>query len=337
MTTDRYIRQSTLPQIGEAGQARIEAARVAVIGLGALGTVSSELLARAGVGYIRIVDRDYVNLSNLQRCTLYTELDAAQSLPKTIAAAQHLSAINSEITLDPVATDVNPTTVEQLVSDVDLVIDATDNFAVRFLLNEACHKHAKTWIYAGALATIGAMMVITPKGPCLRCLSPTIPAPGSYPTCATAGVLASTTSILASYQVTAALKLIVGEPAQPGRYLTIDAWDATLDELTIEPDPDCPCCVLEKYELLNRPLTTLSTDLCGRDEYQVLPAEKQELDLTLLGERLRTQGAVTVSPFILTFDNGSIRFKLFTDGRAMIKGAKSSDAALSLYAEYIGL
>jgi adenylyltransferase/sulfurtransferase len=337
MTIERYIRQSTLSQIGEAGQERIGAARVVVIGLGSLGTVSSELLARAGVGFIRIVDRDYVNLSNLQRSALYTEQDAADALPKAIAAKQHLTAINSEITIEEAITDVNAATVDQLIRDVDLVIDATDNFATRFLLNEACHKLKKTWIYGGAVGSIGSMMVIAPGGPCLRCLSPTTPTPGSYPTCASVGVLATTTSIIASLQVTAALKLIVGQPADPGRYLTLDVWDMTLDEITIEPDPACTCCALENYEFYGKPLTALSTELCGRDEYQVLPSEKQEVNLVQLGAHLRDQGAVTVSDFILTFDNGDIRFKLFTDGRAMIKGAQSSDAALSLYSEYIGL
>jgi adenylyltransferase/sulfurtransferase len=278
-----------------------------------------------------------VNLDNLQRSALYTEGDAEDSLPKAIAAERHLAAINSEIAIEAVSADVNATTVEQLIGDVDLVIDATDNSAVRFLLNEACHKLRKTWIYGGALGTTGSMMVIPPEGPCLRCLFPTIPGPGSYPTCASEGVLATVTFLVASLQVTAALKLIIGEPPEAGRYLSVDVWDRAVEEVAIEQDPECPCCVLESYEFLGKAPTTLSTDLCGRDEYQVLPSEKRELDLVQVGERLRRQGAVTVSPWILTFDNGTIRFKLFADGRAMLKGAKSSDAALSLYSDYIGL
>jgi adenylyltransferase/sulfurtransferase len=334
---------------------------VAVIGLGALGSVSSEQLVRAGVGFLRIVDRDYVGLSNLQRCALYTERDVAESLPKAHAARQHLAAINAQTVLEDVCTDVNPSTVEHLITDVDLVIDATDNFAVRFLLNEACHKLGKTWIYAGVLGGFGSMMVIPPTGPCFRCLSPTVPSPGSYPTCATAGVLAATTSTLASLQVAAALRLIVGDAPTAGTYVTMDVWSPSLDVVELQRDPQCPCCAREEYELLEGATgapdaredaaegvrrSAQSVELCGRDEYQVLPAgagapaaatPAPAVDLVALGQRLRTQGAVTISPFILTFDNGKLRIKLFADGRAMIKGAKSAQAALSLYAEYIGL
>jgi adenylyltransferase/sulfurtransferase len=337
MSTERYIRQSTLVQIGATGQQRIGAACVAIIGLGSLGSVAAELLVRAGVGFIRIVDRDYVSLNNLQRSALYIEQDATDSLPKAIAAEQHLAAINSEVAIDAITADVNAETVEPLIADVDLILDATDNYATRALLNEACHKHNKTWIYAGALGTIGSLMVIPPSGPCLRCLAPTIPAPGSYPTCASTGVLATTTQTVAALQATTALKIITGEPAPHGKYISLDVWEMSLDEVAVERNPDCSCCAKGNYEFLNQPQVATSTELCGRDEYQVRPATKQDLDLAQIGERLRVQGAVTVSPFILTFDNGFVRIKLFKDGRAMLKGAKTPEAALSLYSDYIGL
>ena len=334
---DRYIRQITLAQVGEEGQRLISKARIAVIGLGALGSASSELLTRAGVGFLRIVDRDYVNLNNLQRCLLYTEQDAEQSLPKAIAAKQHLCAINSEITIEEISTDVNPSTIETLIQDVDFVVDATDNFTVRYLLNDCCHKLDKTWVYAGVLAGFGAMMVIPPSGPCFRCLSPQPPSSGNSFSCATVGVLASIPAILASLQVAAVISLILGEQLEAGKYVTVDAWNLSFDEISIEQDPRCPCCVKAEYEYLEKASGLRSVELCGQDEYQILPAQKLKLDLAEVAQRLRTLGTVTVNPCILSFEKEEVHLKLFVDGRAMIKGAIDEEDALSIYSEYIGL
>ena len=248
--SDRYIRHTTFAPIGEHGQQLIEQARVAIIGLGALGSNSADLLARAGVGFLRIIDRDHVSLSNLPRCSLYTEQDAADAIPKAIAAKSHLSKINSEITIEEVNIDVNTSNIESLIADVDIVVDATDNFKTRYLLNEACHKLKKPWVYAGVLAGFGATMVVSPRGPCFKCLAPTQPHDNNDFDCETYGVFSSVPVILAALQVVSVIKYIVGGPVIPGRYVAIDIWNMTLDEIDIAQNPNCPCCMREEYDCL---------------------------------------------------------------------------------------
>jgi len=252
MTThkDRYIRHTTFAPIGEHGQKLIEQARVAVIGLGALGSNSSDLLARAGVGFLRIIDRDHVSVSNLPRCSLYTEQDAADATPKAVAAKAHLSKINSGVIIEEVCIDVNPANIESLIADVDIVVDATDNYTTRYLLNEACHKLKKPWVYAGVLAGFGAIMVVPPEGPCYRCLIPTRPEDSKDFDCEAYGVFSSVPVILAALQVVCVIKYLVGEPITPGRYIAIDIWNMTLDEIDIAQNPSCPCCVKEEYNSL---------------------------------------------------------------------------------------
>jgi len=247
---DRYIRHTTFAPIGEHGQQLIEQARVAIIGLGALGSNSADLLTRAGVGFLRIIDRDHVSVSNLPRCSLYNEQDAACAVPKAIAAKAHLSAINSEITIEEVNIDVDPNNIESLIVDVDIVVDATDNFKTRYLLNEACHKLKKPWVYAGVLAGCGATIVILPEGPCFRCLAPTKPHDSSDFDCETYGVFSSVPVILAALQVVSVIKFLVGEPIIPGRYVAIDIWNNTLDEIEVAQNPTCICCMREDYEYL---------------------------------------------------------------------------------------
>lgn len=250
MEEDRYIRQSTLAQIGPQGQQLIGQARVAVIGLGALGSAAAELLARAGVGFLRLVDRDQISLSNLQRCLMYTQKDAEQSVYKATAAKRCITEINPEITVEALVVDIDASNIESLIADVDYVLDGTDNFKIRYLINEACHKHRKTWIYTGVLASYGVTMVIPPQGPCFKCLCPTPPGSGKNLTCVDVGILSSITVTMASLEVAAVLKLIVGNPVEPGRYLTVDVWEATCDEQQILQTPTCPCCVEEAYEYL---------------------------------------------------------------------------------------
>ncbi|MDR2196453.1 MAG: ThiF family adenylyltransferase [Coriobacteriales bacterium] len=387
MDTRRYRRQIVLPQIGEAGQRRWAAARIAIVGMGALGSTSASLLARAGVGcggaaggdtaadgaagggapgrsaaqkgsgaaqkggFLRLIDRDYVSLDNLQRSSLYTEADAASSTPKAIAAAEHLRTINSEVACDPRVTQVSGENIESLLADIDLVIDGSDNFELRYLLNEACDSLRIPWVYGGVLGTSGMVFPIVPgQTPCFRCLSPREPLPGSYPTCASAGVLGTVSTLVASLQTTEALKLILGAQAERASGLIdIDLWHAEGTLVPFERKPDCPTCGRHSYELLNTDRGSNSTALCGRDEYQVVPArgkaqsgvpgEKADAscDLARLAERLRSEGDVLLSPYLLTFDNGTLRFKLFADGRMMLKGVPDEAAALSVYAEYVGL
>ncbi|GHT78112.1 thiamine/molybdopterin biosynthesis protein MoeB [Actinomycetota bacterium] len=362
MINQRYSRQIVLPQVGEAGQEKIGNARIAVLGVGSLGTVQADLLTRLGVGFLRLADRDYVSETNIARSALFTAADARQSTPKAVAAANILANIESETIIDPQVTDINAQTIDALISDVDIVLDGSDNYEVRYLINEACHALGKTWIHGGALAFAGGAMVVKPEGPCIRCLQPDIPTPGSYPTCASAGVVNITTQLVAALQVTEALKLILGIKKLTGdvslstfgseevdretspvnfvnfaNYISLDVLTHEIDTVAIAKDPECLTCSLEQYEFYGQPVKTQSTDLCGRDEFQVRPASQQQVDLTALAAKLRALGAVTVSPFLLSFDNGSLRFKLFADGRAMIKGVSSAEAALSTYADYIGL
>jgi adenylyltransferase/sulfurtransferase len=337
--TNRYERQIALPPIGREGQKNIAAARIAVIGVGALGSTSASLLARAGAGFLRLIDRDCVSLSNLHRTGLFDEQDAAQSKPKALAAANHLAAVNSEVKWDARVIHANGENIEELLTGIDLVIDGSDNYELRFTLNEACDYLRIPWVYGGVLGTSGTVMPIIPgKTPCFRCLVSQLPTPGTYPTCATAGVLGAIPHIVASIQVTEGLKLLLGTPTSlMPRLLLFDAWNNEFEYIEAHQEPSCPTCGRHEYEYLGTHRGTTSISLCGRDEFQVLPAQKKQLDLSALAARLRAHGDVLLSPCVLTFDNTAIRFRLFEDGRMMLKGASSEDSALSLYAEFIGL
>jgi adenylyltransferase/sulfurtransferase len=232
--TERYLRQTVFPQIGEEGQEKLLVSKAAVLGLGALGSVIAEKLARAGVGYLRLVDRDYVEVTNLQRQAMYTERDAEEQLPKAVAASLHIAEINSTITTDPVVTDINADNIESLIEGMDIILDGSDNFELRALICEACHKQSLPWVYGGALGASGATMNIIPgDGPCFRCITPEIPAPGSYPTCATAGVIGMITSVVASVQATEAIKILIGSPNVSDNYLSIDLWHNAFDSVKI--------------------------------------------------------------------------------------------------------
>jgi adenylyltransferase/sulfurtransferase len=347
MNIQRYSRQVVLPQVGEGGQEAISSARIAILGVGSLGSVQADLLTRLGVGFLRLVDRDYVSETNIARSALFTAADVEQSKPKVIAAAEKLAEVESGTVLDPQVLDINAQTIDALINDVDLVLDGSDNYEVRYLINEACHALGKTWIHGGALGFTGGAMVIRPQGPCIKCLQPDMPAPGSYPTCASAGVANVTTQTVATVQVVEALKLILGIGSQAQQtnafgentaaYISMDVLAHDNDAIIVAKDPNCLTCAKEQYQYYGQPVQTLSTDLCGRDEFQVRPANKQQVDLPEVANKLRALGAVTLSPFLLSFDNGELRFKLFADGRAMIKGVSTAEAALSIYADYIGL
>ncbi|MCL2826567.1 MAG: HesA/MoeB/ThiF family protein [Eggerthellaceae bacterium] len=248
----RYARQLILPAIGEEGQRRIEAARVAVLGVGALGSVIASLLCRNGVGFIRVIDRDLVGLSNLHRGSLYTEADVAAEKPKAIACAECLRAINHNVQVDPVVQDISPRSIEALIADVEVVLDGSDNLELRYLINDACHKLAKPWVHGSIRGTSGAFMTVLPQGPCLRCLNPDAPAPGSYPTCATEGVLGASTDMVGALQAIEALKLILGSPDVARGYYSLDCWHAEIDRIDLKQDPDCPCCVHGVYDYLDQ-------------------------------------------------------------------------------------
>ena len=248
---NRYSRQIAFEKIGEKGQSLFFSSSVCVIGVGALGGVSSNELARAGIGKLRIIDRDYVELSNLQRQSVYTEDDVKENLTKVEAAARFLRKANSEIEIDPIFADVNPNNIEQFIEGMDVVIDASDNFALRFLLNEACDKKGIPWVYGGVLAALGASMTIIPGiTPCFRCFSPELIQEGAYHTTATKGVISPITAVIASIQVAEAMKILVDFDNISNKYVQVDLWNTSFDSLEIKKNPDCPICGQKKYELL---------------------------------------------------------------------------------------
>ena len=336
-TDERYSRQEAFYGIGKEGQERLLASRVCVVGLGALGTVTANNLARAGVGFIRIVDRDYVELSNLQRQVIYTEQDALDALPKAEAARRHLEETNSDIEIEGVITDFNSSTADALISDVDLVLDATDNFEARYLINEACHAHAKSWIYGGALGSGGMTMnfIYGEERPCFCCFAGSDPA-SSGESCATSGVLASATSIVSSIQCSEALKFLTGRGELRKTLVCFDLWENQFQEIEIAKNPDCPVCVHGQYSYYGKTVGMQAVGLCGRNSVQVIPEKQSDVDFQYLAKKLEPLGRVTYNQFTLDFENQNIGIKLFRNGRAIIKNVDDVNRAKSLYIEYIG-
>jgi len=336
--SERYSRQIRLRQIGEAGQEKINKSRVAVIGTGALGTVIANNLCRAGVGYLRLVDRDYVELSNLQRQTIFDEKDVEDNLPKAVAAVLHLQKVNSEIVLEPVVSDVNAGNIEKLIEGIDLVLDGTDNVETRLLINDACQKHNIPWVYGGALMSSGMTMNILPgETACYRCIQHEAPTPGSHPTCSSVGVLGMITGIIGCLESTEALKILTGSPEVSKKICYIDIWQNTIEYIDISKSKECPACGQGNYEYLNSFQGSYTTSLCGRDSIQVIPARTAEIDFPAMAEKLSPLGIVKYNPYILNFAVNNLEITLFKDGRAIIKNAKDENSAKSVYSEYIGL
>ena len=337
--SDRYSRQARFSAVGAAGQERIRGSRVVVVGGGALGTVAVDLLARAGVGRITVVDRDFVELSNLQRQLLFDEADAAAGTPKAVAAAAAVARINSEVEVRPIVADVTPDNVEGIVEEAQVVLDGTDNFETRLLLNDACVKHAIPWIYGGAIGSTGMSMTVLPgETPCFRCTFPRRPQAGTVATCETAGVLSSTVVTVAALQFTETVKLLVGDREHLRKGLVaFDVW-SNQHEQALQPAraPDCPCCGLRRFEFLEAHLTSRTASLCGRDAVQVSPGPPMKLDLAELGRRLDGVGAVTATAYLVRLTVGAHELTIFPDGRAIIKGTNDVAMARSLYARYVG-
>jgi adenylyltransferase/sulfurtransferase len=339
-TDDRYSRQVRFAPIGETGQARIQASRVTLIGLGALGTVSADLLARAGVGFMRIIDRDFVELSNLQRQSLFDEDDVRNNLPKAIAAETRLKRINSGVRIEALVDDVNPANVEDFIGDADLVLDALDNFETRFVINDACHKASKPWIYTAAVGSYGLVMPVLPgRTPCLRCLMGSLPAPGSSPTCETAGVIAPITHAIASIQVVEALKLLTGNMHEADVRLTsYEIWTHRFQRIDLGSKimSACAVCSEGRYEYLNgSPLRTIT--LCGRNAVQLIPGVKGDMDFVELAKSLAAFGQVHFNDFLLKCSSPPYEFTLFKDGRAIVKGTEEPGMARSIYSKFVGL
>lgn len=336
---DRYSRQVRFAGIGPRGQERIRAARVLVIGCGGLGTGIVNLLARAGVGTITVVDRDLVEFSNLQRQLLFEEADAKAGTPKAVAAAEACARINSEVRVVPVVADVVAGNIEALVDEADLVLDATDNLQTRYLLNDACVKAGVPWIYGGAVGSNGMTMTVIPgETACLRCLWPDPPTAGTTTTCATVGVLGASVAIVAALQWTEAIKLLVGDRDHLSRTLRyLDLWSNDFEQgQPVTPFADCPCCGQRRFEFLERGGDGDTMALCGTDAVQVRPVTGRQLDLAALARRLDAVGEVTVTPFLLRLETEGRQLTVFADGRAIVKGTTDATAARSLYSQYIG-
>lgn len=345
MTTDasleRYSRQMRFPGLGEQGQRKLATARVSLCGCGALGTVIANSLVRAGVGFLRIVDRDFVELNNLQRQVLFDEADAAESLPKAQAAAEKLRRINAEIVIEPVVADLSHTNIERWCGDADLILDGTDNFETRLLINDYAFKTTKPWIYGGCIGSQGQCLTIVPgKTACLRCLVETAPPPGTTPTCETAGILAPISTIIASFQVAEALKILTGNLDAINRDLVvIDVWDTTLKSIRLaglEERRDCPVCARGQYEWLDGGKGSHTTRLCGRNAVQIVPEAHAALDLAALARSLGNAADVSRNQYLLRFRVDAFELTVFADSRAIVKGTEDVATARSLYARYIG-
>jgi molybdopterin-synthase adenylyltransferase len=337
----RYSRQILFEGIGEDGQKRLSESKAVIIGCGALGAIQAETLGRAGVGHLVLVDRDFVEESNLQRQIMFDESDALARLPKAVAAAARIARVNSDITVEPIVTDVNFENIEEIISDANVVLDGTDNFETRFLINDACVKSKISWIYGAAVGSYGLTMTVRPgDSPCIRCVLETMPEPGAGPTCDTAGVIMPIVSTIASIQATEALKLLTGRTDKLHHSLIqFDLWDFTFSKIDLErlpPREDCPACSGD-FEFLRGVGRQVATTLCGRNSVQIARRGRSEVDFSELAERLRPAGEVTFNDFLLRFKIDDYDITVFRDARSIIRGTTDPAVARGLYAKYIGV
>jgi adenylyltransferase/sulfurtransferase len=340
MTDSRYSRQERFDPIGEEGQARITNGRVAIIGCGGLGTVIADILVRAGVGFVRIVDRDFIETSNLQRQLLFDEQDIVDGLPKAEAARRKLVRINSTVTIDAHITDVTPGNVEGLIRDVDLVMDGSDNFELRYLLNDAAVSLDKPWIFGAAAGSEGMTMTIIPgKTPCLTCLYPEAPSPGVASTCDTAGVISPVLHVIAAIQSTNALKLLSGsfEPDAAGLRV-VDIWNDHFQPLGMggQRREDCETCAQRHFAHLDATRGSYTTSLCGRNAIQVSWKESRTVDFPQLQNKLGGLGTVETNAFMLRFSSPEARLTVFPDGRTIVEGTDDPTLAREIVSRYIG-
>lgn len=341
MATDRYLRQTLFAPLGRQGQEQLSRSKVLICGCGALGSVVANTLARAGVGYLRIVDRDFLELNNLQRQVLYTEDDVEQRLPKSIAAANRLRQINSAINVEPIVADVHDQNVDQWIEDIDVISDGTDNFETRFLLNDVAHRSQIPWVYGGCIGSEGHSMTVIPGlTPCLRCLVPDVPPPGSTPTCDTAGILGSIVNIVASIQATEILKLCSGNREAISRRLAVvDVWNNQMRHVGVGAlkNANCPTCGKADYEWLRGQRTSRVAILCGRNAVQVSPASPCDLDLETIAAQLQPLGDVHRNRFLVRAQLDQFQLTCFPDGRAVVEGTDDPATAKKIYARYLGI
>jgi adenylyltransferase/sulfurtransferase len=335
---EKYSRQMLFAGIGEEGQQRLLASSVVIVGCGAIGAAAAGLLVRAGVGRTRVLDRDFVEPSNLQRQTLFDEGDSLQSLPKAVAAERKLRAINSSVAVEGLVEDLNPHNAVELLSGFDLILDGTDNFETRFLINDYAIQSDTPWVYAAAVASYGVSMTIRPgRAPCLACLlEPSTNGHGLEETCDTVGVLGPIVNLVASLQVAEALKLLAGrEETLHNRLISCDVWTGRFQSIRIARNPACRVCARRDFSYLTGQAQPHIT-LCGRDSVQI-HERGRILDLGALQERLAaTASDVRHNEFLLSFRVDPYQMTVFADGRAILKGTKDPAVARSIYARYIG-
>jgi len=333
---DRYSRQILFRGIGEEGQRRLGKSCVVIIGCGALGTIIATSLVRAGVGKVIIIDRDFIELHNLQRQVLFDEDDIENDLPKAIAAEQHLKKVNSSIEIEGIVADVNHANIEGFVYDADVILDGLDNFQTRLLINDASLKHNIPWIYGAAISSLGMTMTIIPhETPCFRCVSTNRTGEGITLTCDTAGVTSPAPFIIGSLQAVEAMKILVGAEEVNRQLIIIDVWKDTFNHLKIGPRPDCPACH-GKYEFLEGKFEIRTTILCGQNAVQVSNPDAGQVSLEELAVRLKPIGDVNYNEFMLRFLTETDEMVIFPDGRAIVRNTNDEALARGLYAKYIG-
>lgn len=333
----RYSRQILFEPIGREGQRKLGVATVGMIGCGALGSVIADRLARAGVGTMRIVDRDFVELNNLQRQALFTEDHARLYLPKAVAAESVLREVNSDITVEPVVSDITAANIERLLDGCDILMDATDNLETRFLMNDACLKIGLPWIHGAAVGSWGQEMPIIPGvTACYRCL---IQEPPAEPLqgCDVLGVLNTVTGIIADIQSTHAIQILTGNYVPDSSLTFIDIWEGEFEKFAIDRVADCPACARGDYSFLRRENVSWSTSLCGRNAVQISPAREMALNLEDLAVQLAKLGHLEDNGYLLVFFIDGYEMTVFPNGRAIIKGTTDTEVARSVYSRYIGL
>ncbi len=340
---DRYSRQVLFEPIGEAGQAQLAKGRVLLVGCGALGTVLASTLARAGVGHLRICDRDFIELNNLQRQVLFDEDDIEQNVPKAVAAANKLARVNSSIRVEPIVTDVNFKNIANLADGCDVILDGTDNFETRYLINDYCVESGRPWVYGAVIGATGLVMPIIPgETPCLRCVFENAPPPEMSPTCDTAGVIGPAVNIVASMQSVETFKLLMGKRDDVVRKLmSIDVWSGRVVQLSVaKPEGACICCGKRQFEYLEGKVVSLTTTLCGRNAVQIQPQSNREAstDLAALARKMAmvSRDEVKQSEYLVRAMVEGYELTVFKDGRTIIKGTKNADEARSIHAKYIG-
>lgn len=356
----RYHRQMLLPGIGDSGQRRLSGSTALILGCGALGTVSADMLARAGVGHLVIVDRDFIELTNLQRQVLFDEQDVADALPKAEAARRKLAKINSQVKVTAIVDDINHTNIERFATGADIIVDGLDNFETRYLANDCAVKHGIPYMYGGAVGTTGMSLAVLPHtansnsaweqatagnlaSPCFRCLFEEAPAPGTSPTCDTIGVLGPIVSVIANFQSAEAIKVLTGNFAAVSRtMLNIDIWSNTITQLKVDKARDngnCPACRQRSFEFLAGKAGSRSTSLCGRNAVQLTHRQNEgRVNLEEMARRLAAHGTVTVNEFMLraAVNDNAYELTVFADGRAIVKGTDDASMARSVYAKFVG-